>query len=102
MRGCIRTAWFAALVVLVVAAAGSSATADDDAKKEMEKLAGVWVPVTIESNGTKADDTDAVVKELRFVFTADGTWRLERDGKMISEGTYKVGGSKKQRQVDYK
>jgi hypothetical protein len=53
----------------------------EDAKKEMERLAGVWAPVSVESAGMKADGADDAVKDIRYVFTKDGMFRMEKAGE---------------------
>jgi uncharacterized protein (TIGR03067 family) len=101
MPACKRAVW----VVAVLVVAGNASPADDDkkeVKKEMEKLAGVWLPVTVESGGMKADGTDDALKGLQYVFTADGKFRLEKDGEVQMEGTYTLDPSKKPKQIDYK
>ena len=98
-----RSAWAVGVIVLGLSATwAADDKSEEEAKKEMGRLAGVWAPVSVETGGKKADDTDNVVKELRYVFTKDGKFRLEKAGEVQLEGTYKVDPSKKPRQVDYK
>jgi uncharacterized protein (TIGR03067 family) len=87
----------------LVAVAGLLAAADSAeeqaAKKEMEKLAGTWTVTTVESNGRKAAAED--IKDLRYVFKADGTWKLQKGSDALAEGTFKLDPSKKLRAIDY-
>ena len=95
----------AALLVLAGAAshaADEKKDAKEDAKKEMKKLEGVWLPVTVETGGMKAAGTDDALKGLQYVFTADGKFRMEKDGEAMMEGTYTLDPSKKPKQIDYK
>src|SRR5687768_16632699 len=94
--------WAAWAVVLLVGVSATSAADDDkkkEVKKEMERLAGVWLPVTVETGGMKADGTDDALKGLQYVFTADGKFRLEKDGEVQMEGTYTLDPSKKPKQI---
>jgi uncharacterized protein (TIGR03067 family) len=43
-----------------------------------------------------------VLKGIRYVFKADGTFRLEKDGEAQMEGTIKLDPAKKPKQIDYK
>src|SRR5262249_41234312 len=42
------------------------------------------------------------LKELRYVFTKDGKFQLEKSGEAQLEGTYMVDPSKQPKQIDYK
>jgi uncharacterized protein (TIGR03067 family) len=94
------------VIILLIVVGLSVGTAQEQAKvevkKEMERLAGVWAPVSVESAGMKADGTDDAVKDIRYVFTKDGKFRMEKAGEAQLEGTYTVDPSKKPKQIDYK
>jgi len=80
-------------------AATAPATKDSPVKKEVAKLAGTWVVSTVESNGRSA--TDDELEGLRYVFTADGAWKLQKATQTLAEGTYKLDPAKKPKTIDY-
>ena len=95
-------AW--AVGVLVVAFAAAAVADDDGAKKaaadEMKKFAGTWAPVAVEVNGMKLDEE--MIKELRYVFKEDGTWKLTAGDNTVADGTFTVDPTKKPKTIDYK
>jgi uncharacterized protein (TIGR03067 family) len=100
MRALQRSVW----VVGVLAVGLSTTRADDKAKEaaqEMGRLAGAWAPVAVESAGMKADGADEAVKDLRYAFTKDGKFRLEKGNEVQLEGTYTVDPSKSPKRIDY-
>jgi uncharacterized protein (TIGR03067 family) len=68
----------------------------DDAKK----LAGTWQVIAVEADGRKGSEEE--LKGLKYVFDAEGGWKLQNNGDTIAEGTYKLASSKKPKAIDYK
>ena len=89
-----------AVVLLLAAAVPLSAgdSNDEAVKKEREKYQGVWQVVSLEIDGHKTDEQDA--KKITVVNEADGTWRLEADGKVIARGTSEIDPTKKPKVID--
>src|SRR5262245_42026785 len=89
-----------ALTFLAGFAVAPAADEKADVKKELEKLAGTWKVLAVESNGLKAEGDE--LKDLRYVFKKDGTWELQKDGQVQAYGTYSLDTSKQPPTIDYK
>jgi uncharacterized protein (TIGR03067 family) len=97
----VRAVALSAIVCLVIGVGPPAATgADDEAvRKDLEALAGTWVPVLVEADGQKLGK-----EELNFTVTyeASGKFSVSQDGKVLYEGTFKIDPSKKPKAIDYK
>jgi uncharacterized protein (TIGR03067 family) len=85
--------------MLLVLVAGVLVAADgkDDAKKEMEKLQGVWVMVSGERNGEALPDDQ--VKALKRTVKGE-EFTITRDGETVVKGTFTVDPSKSPKTID--
>jgi uncharacterized protein (TIGR03067 family) len=71
---------------------------DEAIKKERKKYEGTWQVVSLEVDGNKASEEDA--KKITVINEANGKWRIEIDGKVVSQGTSEIDPTKKPKTVD--
>jgi uncharacterized protein (TIGR03067 family) len=70
--------------------------AQGDGTKELEKLNGVWAPMSAENGGKKVPDD--VIKDIRLTIK-DGTF-VARNGEAEGKGTFKIDPMKKPMTMD--
>lgn len=86
-----------AIVYLAVfALVPSFAVAEDDSEKDLQKMAGEWVPVLMKLNGKK--QPDKVAKSIRLTIAGDKYNTVVGEEK--DEGTLKVDATKTPREMD--
>jgi len=88
--------------ILILLAAGFLIAADipkeDAARKDQEKLQGVWKGLTGEHNGDKLKDAD--VEMIRLTFKEDKLSARSPDGQVKEVATYKLDPGKKPPALD--
>jgi uncharacterized protein (TIGR03067 family) len=72
---------------------------EDAIEKERKNYQGVWRVVALEVDGKEVDDNNA--KKLTFFNKADGTWKIESEGKEISSGKSDIDPTKKPKTIDF-
>jgi RNA polymerase sigma factor (sigma-70 family) len=83
----------------VPAAAPQKDTGAKAEKEAMEQLAGTWLAVAVESDGRQAAEEE--IKDIRYIFKADGTWEMHQGAAVLASGTYRLDVAKKPRTIDY-
>lgn len=92
-----------ALVILAVASCVGVAgvlTAGDEAaiQKDRKLMAGTWRVLSIERDGKKT--TAEQLEKTRSIISADGTAMVQREGKTIIKGNFKIDPTKKPKQSE--
>lgn len=92
-----------ALLILGLAAfvlsAGTLTAGDEDAiKKDRKLMAGTWRVLSIERDGKKT--TAEQLEKTRSIFSADGSAMVQREGKTIIKGNFKIDPTKKPKQSE--
>ncbi len=82
------------LIVLVMGAEGAK---EDDAAKDLKKMQGDWVVVSMEADGMRIPDDDA---QALFRNVKDDKYTVFRYRKVAGKGTIKLDATKKPRAID--
>jgi len=82
-------------VVSLVAAAGMLTAGDDEAmQKDRKLMAGTWRVLSIERDGKKTT-AEQLLDNTRSIISADGSAMVQREGKTIIQGNFKIDPTKK-------
>ena len=73
-------------------------TKDDAVKKDRKKYEGSWQVVSLEVDGNKTNEEDAL--KITVINEADGMWRIEAEGKVVARGTSEIDPTKKPKTMD--
>jgi uncharacterized protein (TIGR03067 family) len=87
----------AALGVVLLLAASTALRAGGE-KGDEKKVLGTWAMVSGVKSGEDAPDD--LKREFRLIFAAEGKLTVKLEGKDL-EGTYKLNGAKKPKEVDF-
>lgn len=93
MRYLVARTLFAGLFALLPRIAGAGAPDD------LKKLQGAWAVVSETADGT--EKSFAELRHIKLIFKADGTWQVEKEGKVVGRGAVKLGSDKTPKTVDY-
>lgn len=86
-------------VASVVVAAGVLPAGNDEAiQKDRKLMAGTWRVLSIERDGKKT--TAEQLEKTRSIFSADGSAKVQREGKTIIQGKIKIDPTKKPKQSE--
>ena len=89
---------FCPRLVFGVGPLAATGAQDEAVKKDLEALAGTWVPVSVEIDGRK----DEELKGVAVTYEASGKISVRRGDKVIGEGTFKIDPGRKPKAIDYK
>jgi uncharacterized protein (TIGR03067 family) len=76
---------------------GKREAKEDAAKNELEKLAGTWQLVASEKDGTSVPADE--LKQTKVIIVRD-TYTLQRAGKTVEKGTFRIDPTRKPRTID--
>ena len=80
----------------LIAAGDSNA---DAIKKELEKLEGAWVTMSLELNGTKESEEEVKKADMKLAFKGN-TVSLRQKDEVVFEATFKIDPAKKPKTLD--
>lgn len=94
---------FSGLILVTIAslvlAAGVLTAGDEDAiKKDRKLMAGTWRVLSIERDGKKT--TAEQLEKTRSIINVDGSAMVQREGKTIIKGNFKIDPTKKPKQSE--
>ena len=88
-----------AVALLVLGAGVLAAGGEDDAiKKDRKLMAGTWRVISYEKDGKKTPAEQ--LEKTRSIFSADGKAMVQREGKTIIKGNFKIDPTKKPKQSE--
>jgi uncharacterized protein (TIGR03067 family) len=86
------------IAFLVIAAGILPAGNDEAVQKDCKLMAGTWRVLSIEKDGKKT--TAEQLEKTRSIFNADGSAMVQREGKTIIQGNFKIDPTKKPKQSE--
>jgi uncharacterized protein (TIGR03067 family) len=87
-----------AIASFVVAAGVLTAGNDDAIQKDRKLMAGTWRVLSLEKDGKKT--TAEQLEKTRSIISADGSAMVQREGKTIIQGNFKIDPTKKPKQSE--
>jgi uncharacterized protein (TIGR03067 family) len=97
MRCHVLTALGVALLSSVGLLTASRDHKEDANNKELKKLQGIWIPISVEIDGSVASPDE--LRKMRVTIT-DNEWILHIEGKLVAKGTFKVDPAKEPATID--
>ena len=84
---------------LVLATGLLNAGGEDDAiKKDRKQIAGTWRVISFEKDGKKTPADQ--LEKTRTIYSADGKYMVQREGKTVVAGSTKIDPTKKPKQSE--
>ncbi len=85
------------LLVVLALTAGAEGPNEDAAAKDLKRMEGDWVVVSMEVDGMKIPDEDAMAY---FRSVKGDQYTMSRYRKVVGKGTIKLNATKKPREID--